>query len=363
MPSVGEVFRLYGDEYLGKFGDAMPAVHVRALETLRACRTGELGTAFWHCDSCGAEHITNRSCGNRHCPLCQHAKAEKWLSRQLERLLPCDYFLVTFTVPEEMRSFMRSNQRLCYAAMFDAASEALKKLGRDERFIGSREMGFLGVLQTWGDLLQFHPHLHFLVPAGALASDGTWIEARRKFLMRVEPLSKIYRAKFRDAMKDAGVYGEIPPCVWTRGWNSDVQPVGSGEHAMRYVGRYVFRVAISNSRIVSCDDHRVVFTYEDKDGRTKPCSVDALEFIRRFLQHVLPKGFVKVRHFGFLNHNSRRSIEELRKSIEAATGTKSEGTVKGAEAGTSTHTVPPCPKCGKPMRLIAITRLPLKGTG
>ena len=363
MPTVGEIFRRYGEEYLGKFADSMPAVHKRALELLRACRTGELGTVFRRCDSCGTEHVTNRSCGNRHCPQCQQARADLWLRRQLGRLIPCEYFLVTFTVPGEIRGFFRSNQRPCYGAMFDAASQALKKLGSDPRFIGSKDMGFFGVLQTWGSELQFHPHLHFIVPAGGLSPDGTWLPARRRFLMRVEPLSKIYRAKFREAMRAAGVYGRIPPVVWTKGWNTDARPVGSGEHAVRYVGRYVFRVAISNSRIVSCDDHRVVFTYEDDEGRTRPCSLDAIEFIRRFLQHVLPKGFVKVRHFGFLNQNSRHSVEEIRAKVTESTGMKMEEAADGDGAAAPTYTVPPCPKCGRPMRLVAVNRLPLENTG
>ena len=180
MPTLGEIFRRYGPEYLAKFADSMPAVQKRAMKLLRACRTGELGSVFWRCDSCGAEHVTSRSCGNRHCPQCQQARADLWLRRQLDRLIPCEYFLVTFTVPEETRGFFRSNQRLCYGGMFDAASQAMKKLGRDPRFIGSKAMGFFGVLQTWGSQLQFHPHLHFIVPAGGLSPDGTWLPARKR---------------------------------------------------------------------------------------------------------------------------------------------------------------------------------------
>ena len=189
--------------------------------------------------------------------------------------------------------------------------------------------------------------------------------------MRVEPLSRIYRARFREAMRAAGVYGRIPPVVRTKGWNADARPVGSGEHAVRCVGRCVFRVAISNSRIAGCndscndgcDDHRVVFTYADDEGRTRSCSLDAIEFIRRFLQHVLPRGFVKVRHFGFLNHNSRHSVEEIRAKVADATGAKIEGTADRDEAAAPTYAVPPCPKCGRPMRLVAVNRLPLRNTG
>lgn len=363
MTTVSDIFRMYGDEYLTRFGEAMPAVHRRALDLLRACRTGELGTATWWCESCQTSHVTNGSCGNRHCPLCQHPKTERWVSRQLERLLPCPYFLVTFTVPQEIRSFIRSNQKLCYSAMFASAESALKKLGSEARYIGSREMGFIGVLHTWGDLLQFHPHIHFLVPAGGVAKDGSWLKARTEFLMPVKALSKIYRAKFRDAMKAAEAYDAIPPCVWTKGWNTNIQSVGTGVNAVRYVGRYIFRVAISNSRIVSCVNRRVGFTYEGTDGHTKTCSLDVIEFIRRFLQHVLPKGFVKVRHYGFLSHNSRRSIEEMRLRILEATGVQSEEAVDRVETDTAARAAPPCPKCGKPMRLIMVNRLPLSNTG
>ena len=197
---------------------------------------------------------------------------------------------------------------------------------------------------------------------------------RRGFLFRVEPLSEIYRAKMKRFLTKAGVPDGLPSVVWARGWNVDCRSVGSGEAAVRYVGRYVFRVAISNRRIVSCENGHVVFSYEDKKNKTKLCSLDAHEFIRRFLQHVLPKGFVKVRHYGLLHHNARHSIEEVRLKIFVATGEETGETAHRAEAATSTHTllrsasyggqaVPLCPYCGRPMRFIAISRPPLKRSG
>jgi hypothetical protein len=364
MPTIGEILRRYGDEYRDRFGEGMPWSHKQVMDALAACRTGELGCVRWHCDACGADYFSDRSCGNRHCPQCQHAKADRWVRRELDRLLPCEYFMVTFTVPAEARSYFRSNQRPCYDAMFQAASAAIKKLARDPRFVGARDLAFFAVMQTWGSQLQFHPHLHVVMAAGGLDSEGQWHAARSGFLFRVEPLSEIYRAKMKQLLTKAGSSEDLPPIVWTKGWNVHCQSVGSGDNAVRYVGRYVFRVAISNSHIVSCENHRVVFRYDDKDsGTEKLCSLDALEFLRRLLQHTLPKGFVKVRHYGLLHHNARHSIEEIRLRIFVATGKETGETANRDEAATSAQAVPPCPVCGKPMRLVAVMSLSHQASG
>lgn len=235
----------------------------------------------------------------------------------MHNLLPCPYFLITFTVPDELRPFIRSNQGAAYSAMFSAASASLKTLAGDKRFIGAEKTGFTGVLHTWGRQLQYHPHIHFIVPGGGLSEDGNkWLPSKPDFFIRVEPLSIIYRAKFRDAMKQAGLYNSIDPPVWSKDWVVHSKAVGDGRASLKYLAPYVFRVAISNARIVSHDNHQVTFRYRKSgSNRLRSMTLDAMEFIRRFMQHVLPHGFMKIRHYGLLSSNSSTPIEKLRELI------------------------------------------------
>ena len=235
----------------------------------------------------------------------------------MRKLLPCPYFLVTFTVPEELRLFIRGHQKQAYAAMFDAGSGALKKLLKDKRFTGADQSGFFGVLHTWGRILQYHPHIHFVVPGGGLSKDRSrWMASKPDFLVHVKALSIIYKAKFRDAVRQAGLLDRIDPGVWRKDWVVNSQAVGSGKWTLRYLSRYVFRVAISNSRIISYDNHQVTFKYRKvKSRRSRRMSLDAMEFIRRFLQHALPTGFMKIRHYGFLSPNAATPIQKIRELI------------------------------------------------
>lgn len=235
----------------------------------------------------------------------------------MNNLLPCSYFLITFTLPEELRPFIRSNQQAAYSAMFSAASSSLKTLAEDKRFIGTEKTGFTGVLHTWGRQLQYHPHIHFIVPGGGLSEDGNkWLPSKPDFFIRVEPLSIIYRARFRDAMKQAGLYHSIDPTVWSKDWVVHSKAVGDGRASLKYLAPYVFRVAISNARIVGYDNHQVTFRYRKTgSNRLRSMTLDAMEFIRRFLQHVLPHGFMKIRHYGLLSSNSSEPIEKVRELI------------------------------------------------
>jgi hypothetical protein len=314
MPTVADVLRRHGGTYLERFGGAMPAEHKKVLQAICACRTGALGTIVYQCLSCGRRHTMDRSCGNRHCPSCQQDKTKAWLEKQTAQLLPCPYFLLTFTLPEGLRQFVRAHQRVAYAALFEASSEALKKLAADPKHIGSRRGGFFGVLHTWGRTLEYHPHVHYVVPGGAASEDGTrWLSSRADFFLPVRALSILFRAKFRDAMKQAGLYGQINSSVWRQDWVVHSRPAGDGAASLKYLAPYVFRVAISDRRIVSCDDQTVTFSYRKSGShRWRTMTLDALEFIRRFLQHVLPAGFQKVRHYGFLSPNSSLSVEAIR---------------------------------------------------
>ena len=317
MNHIQQIFRLYGDEYIRRYGSKMPQQHKKVIQAILNCRSGKYGYHLYQCPECGSRHVSSCSCGNRHCPGCQQHKAKKWLFKQMRKLLPCPYFLVTFTVPEELRLLIRGHQKWAYSVMFNAGSAALKKLLKDKRFAGADQSGFFGVLHTWGRILQYHPHIHFVVPGGGLSKDRSkWMASKPNFLVHVKALSIIYKAKFRDAVRQAGLLDRIDSGVWRRNWVVNSQAVGSGKWTLRYLSRYVFRVAISNSRIISYDNHQVTFKYRKvKNSRSRRMSLDAMEFIRRFLQHVLPTGFMKIRHYGFLSPNAATSIQKIRELI------------------------------------------------
>jgi hypothetical protein len=322
MPTVADVMRQYGPAYLERFGATMPAEHKKVLNAMMACRTGRLGLVFYECTSCGHTHVMGRSCGNRHCPTCQQDKTRAWLETQTDRLLPCPYFLLTFTVPAALRAVIRSHQRATYAALFDTSSEAIKALAADPKHVGAERCGFFGVLHTWGRTLEYHPHVHYVVPGGGLSADGgEWRPSRAHFFVPVPALSILFRAKFRDAMDKAGLLELIDPAVWRGDWVVHCQAVGDGKASLKYLAPYVFRVAISDRRIVSYDDGQVTFSYRKSgSNRWRKMTVGAPEFIRRFLQHALPARLQKVRHYGFLSANSRWLLDLARWLIALGQG-------------------------------------------
>jgi hypothetical protein len=355
MPTVADVVRQYGPAYLERYGATMPAEHQKVLQAIMACRTGELGTVLSVCQSCGKTHALGRSCGNRHCPSCQQDKTKAWLETQTARLLPCPYFLLTFTIPAELRDVVRRHQRMAYTALFDASSAAIKELATHPKFLGSDRCGFFGVLHTWGRTLEYHPHVHYVVPGGGLSEDGTqWRPTRADFFLPVRALSVLFRAKFRDAMTRAGLAAEVDPAVWRRDWVVHSEAVGDGRASLKYLAPYVFRVAISDRRIVSCEEGRVTFSYRRVgSNRWRKMTVEAHEFLRRFLQHVLPRGFPKVRHYGFLSPNSAVAIEAVRwlvmlyyGLVYVLLGRPSQ------EVGTELRIS--CPACGGPMRVLMV---------
>ena len=213
--------------------------------------------------------------------------------------MPVSCFMVTFTLPAALHEVARRNQQIIYNALFRASAAALQELAWDPRYVGG-QIGMVGVLHTWGRNLSFHPHVHYLVPAGGLAADGAqWLAAKRNFLIPVKALSPIFRAKFRDTLKREDLFDQIPAETWCADWVVHCQPVGNGLPALNYLAPYIFRVAISNNRIIQVADGRVTFRYQTSDtGQWRTCTLTAEEFLRRFLQHVLPKGFVKVRYYG-----------------------------------------------------------------
>lgn len=320
MKTINEIFRTFGPEYVERFGDSMPNNHHKVIQAILNCRTQAYGMTFYECDVCGETHRFFRSCGNRHCPICQNHKTRQWLEKQLKRQLPGHHFMITFTVPRQIRSVIRGNQRSCYDALFQASSETLKTLAVDEKYIGGNLPGFFGVLHTWGRQLPFHPHIHYVVSGGALSKqDGHWHPSRIDFYVPNKAASIIFKAKFRDKMKKAGLFEDIPKDAWNIDWNVNIKAVGNSERSVRYLAPYVFKVAISNSRIVSVKNRTVTFRYKKPgSSRWRSMPLDVMEFIRRFLQHVLPAGFMKIRYYGFMNQNSSVSLEKVRLLIELA---------------------------------------------
>jgi hypothetical protein len=322
MKTIKDIFSAYAPEYLQRFQTSMPHNHLKVIEAIVHCRTQSCGISVYQCEDCGRIHRLFRSCGDRHCPTCQNHKVQKWLHRHLTNQLPGHHFMITFTVPDKIRPLIRKNQKKCYPALFKASSGALKVLAADPKHIGGDLPGFFGVLHTWGRQMQYHPHIHYIVPGGALdKSHQQWIPSRIDFYVPVRALSVIFTAKFRDQMKKGALMDAIHPSLWQDPWNVHIQPVGSGERSVRYLAPYLFKVAISNSRIIKVMNRKVTFLYKKKKSRRwRRISLDVMEFIRRFLQHVLPNGFMKVRYYGFMNHNASFSIEQVNMRIQKAFG-------------------------------------------
>jgi len=358
MPTVADVVRRYGPGYLARFGTAVPAAHRQVLYAIAACRTGELGTVVFACAACGRSHHMGRSCGDRHCPTCQQARTRAWVEKETARLLPCPYFLLTFTLPAELRRFVRAHQRVCYAALFEASSLAIRRLAADPRFVGTLSPGFLGVLHTWGRTLEYHPHVHYVVPGGGPSPDGSrWLPSRAHFFVPVKALSKLFRGIFREALERAGLAGQVDPAVWRKDWVVHSQAAGDGRASLRYLAPYVFRVAIGDHRIRSCEDGHVTFTYRRSGSRRwRTMRLEAHEFLRRFLQHVLPRGFQKVRYYGFASPNARPSLESVRWLVTLHAGARF--TLRAEPARAPTQVPPPlrCGECGGRLYVVAFVR-------
>jgi hypothetical protein len=316
MPALADIFIRYGDEYLRKFGAGMLPSHRRVMTAITACRTQALGGSLYRCPSCERKHYSYHSCGNRHCPRCGHDSAERWARKQSAHIprFPC--FLLTFTVPHELNGLIRSHQKDLYGLLFRTASQALKKLCADPRHLGAQP-GMLAVLHTWGRDIGYHPHIHFLVPAGGIDTRGNWVPTRyRDFLVPVKALSPIFRAKFRDGIKALGLFDAVPPAVWKKGWVAHSEPAGQGPELIRYLARYIHRVALANSQIISLAHNRVTFRYQPVGTKVrKTMTLPALAFMARFLQHVLPRRFAKVRYYGFLHPRCRDKLEAVRTQL------------------------------------------------
>ncbi len=344
METIKDIFQAFGPEYMTRFGGAMPGDHRKVINAIINCRTHHYGATIYTCEKCGQSHIIYRSCGNRHCPTCQHHKARQWLDRQTKRQLPGHHFMITFTVPQQIRRFIRSHQRLCYAVLFRASADTMKKLATDPKYIGGDLPGFFGVLHTWGRQLQYHPHIHYIVPGGALSKiNHKWHPSRIDFYLPVKAMSIIFKAKFRDLMKKNPLYSQIPSKVWEQNFIVNSQAVGGSERSIKYLAPYGFKIAISDYRIVNIENRRISFKYKkSKSNRWRTMQLHVMEFMRRYLQHVLPTGFMKIRYYGFLNPNCRVSLQKISALIQTALGFF----IKAPKTEIKPRNPPTCSFCG-----------------
>ncbi len=318
MPTLSEVFLTFGQQYLDRFASTMLPGHIKALWDIATCRSGVKGGRLVKCNKCGHTDYVYHSCCNRSCPQCYAAKSQIWLEKRKSELLDVPYFHLVFTLPQQIRPLVRSNQKVMYTILFKAAVYALNKLAADKRYLGG-QMGIIAVLHTWGRALNYHPHLHCLVPGIGLSKDKQEIYlAKHNYLVPVKALSKIFRAKFLQLGGE-----ELPrkvrddKCLTNtpKKWVVYSKPTfGHTEKVLEYLARYLHRTAITNSRIVESNPHEKTVTFKYKPVGAKDwkyMTLNALEFMRRFLQHVLPKGFHKVRYYGFHSPTNRDWLKRI----------------------------------------------------
>ena len=351
MPTVAEVFRRFGPAYLQQVGTRLPAAHRRVIRSIIACRSESLGTLHYACTACHRPFELYRSCGNRHCPTCGGAKNHAWLSKRIDRLLPVPHFMITFTVPAALRPFFLHHQRISYNAFFSASSSVLSRLASEDTWFPGDTPGFFGVLHTWGRTLQYHPHIHYIVPAGAFdRQTHRWHHSREAFFVPVRILSRLVRQRFFSLISNAGLLRDLPPDLFHRDWNVDSRPVGTGRRAVKYLSAYVFRTAISDKRIVAISDDSVAFRYTDsKSGNAAQMSLAPIDFIGRFLHHVLPTGFMRIRYYGFLHPASAMPL------ALAATLLEAFADVRAAARRRPQATPPFCPRCSGPGTFLRFT--------
>ncbi len=377
---VADIFQQYGARYLEEFGASLSVEQRRAIQAIAQCRTAALGGHVERCGQCGHQRISYNSCRNRHCPKCQAAARSEWMDARAEELLPVPYFHVVFTLPDTLAPLVLQNKRVLYGVLFRAVAETLKGLAADPKHLGA-EIGFLAVLHTWGQNLMYHPHVHCVVPAGGIAPDGQhWVAGKGDFFLPVRVMSRVFRGKFIDFLKRAfrrgklGFFGKLAcyaePAQFERLLDAAVRhewvvyakrAFGGPTQVLKYLARYTHRVAISNKRLLEFRDGRVHFQYKDytDDNKMKTMAVDAMEFIRRFLLHVLPSGFMRIRHYGFLGNRHREpKLELCRKLLGTSSGVEPGKECKPPETLITTaqaDILAVCPACGSG-RMIFVER-------
>jgi hypothetical protein len=361
-PTLGDVIRRFSAALLQHRGAAVTPAQHAVLSTLGRCHTTALGGHLYVCDHCGVELAAYNSCGDRHCPSCLGQRSAAWLEARAAELLPVPYFHVVFTVPSEIAALALGNKKVVYSILFRAASETLLEIGADPRHLGAT-LGFLAILHTWTQTMQHHPHIHCIVPGGGLSPErDRWVKSRDNFLLPVAVLSCLYRKKFLAYLANAARAGSLRFAGVTAnlaspsGFEAFLQeqkdkdwvvyakpPFGSPAQVLKYLARYTHRVAISDRRIRSIQGDAVTFGYRDNEsGRQRDMTLDGVEFLRRFLLHVLPQGFVRIRYFGlFANCVRAVNVARCRELLPAATTGEGASTPKPEDDPRDL-----CPECG-----------------
>ncbi|HNB46850.1 MAG TPA: transposase, partial [Burkholderiaceae bacterium] len=344
--SLAEVLQIHWPAYCAQFGPLLPDEQVAAVRAIRRCRTPALGGQLYQCD-CGRRHFAWHSCNHRACPRCGRADAQAWLEQQRTRLLPVPYFLVTLTVPEPLREPIRAAPRAWLSALLKEGASAVQDLARQPQHLGA-ELGLTAVVQTWTRDLRYHPHVHLLVPGGGLTADGLrWLRVKDpQFFLPQVKLAARFKGRLLAWLREpaqAELLAAVPVKAWRQKWVADVQPVGSGEAALKYLAAYLCRPPLHECQIESCDAAQVTFRYRENGGAVQRVTVSGAEFVRRVLQHVLPKGFQRVRHYGWLG----AAASARRARIAALLDWR-------APAALPVPAIPPpkCPACGKVMTLL-----------
>jgi len=377
---LADIFSLYGDDY--RRSHAMSYEQLKAMHHIKICRTAKLGGHVEQCNRCGFEKIAYNSCRDRHCPKCQTLTKEQWLNDRKAELLPCGYFHLVFTLPHDLNPIILSNRRTTLNILFAAVNETLQAFAKDPQWRLEGRLGFICVLHTWSQRLVDHFHLHCLIPAGALSfTKDKWLPANESYLFKITSLAMAFKNRYLKLLFNAYLKGELIftektaaleskpsfqqliDAVSTIKWNAYAKrPFAGPQQVLEYLGRYTHRVAISNNRIIAIDNGRGTFTYRDRqqDNEIKKMTLEAHEFIRRFLLHILPSGFMKIRYFGFLSHtNKGKQIPLIRDLIDpsAKLPEKTEETICEMMLRLTGTDITCCPKC-KRGKMIKVRKLP-----
>lgn len=369
---VADIFREHGAVYREEHRTALLPEQSRVMRAIEVCRTAALGGHVDACLDCGHQRISYNSCRNRHCPKCQALASAIWLEEREAELLPVPYFHVVFTLPQELAPLALQNKRVIYNQLFSAVWATLQRIARDERHLGA-EIGCLAVLHTWGQQLQHHPHIHCVVPGGGLSLDGKqWRSCRENYFLPVKVLSRLFRRMMLERVERAfeqdslsfhgklsylgkkGAFFELTSRLRRKEWVVYAKvPFGSPEQVLRYLGRYTHRVAISNSRLIKVEDGMVSFRWKDyrRAERQRVMTLEAGEFIRRFLLHVLPRGFQRIRHYGMLsNRGGAEKLERARRLLTSREKAELKPVAGGEESceEVENKSLRVCPACGSP---------------
>jgi hypothetical protein len=369
---MADVIRYAGTGFIERSHRWINGQHLKVLQAILRCRTAALGGHRDRCADCGHTAISYNSCRNRHCPRCQGNARLRWLQQRERELLPTRYIHAVFTLPRELAPLALQNKRILYSLLFHASAETLQQVARDPRHLGA-EIGFFSVLHTWNQRLQHHPHVHCVIAAGGLAPDhARWIASQRSFFLPVKVLSRVFRGKFLAGLKKAfhhghlQFHGHLAPlaeprsfaawlrCLFRHDWIVySKRPFGGPEHALRYLGAYTHRVGISNSRLLALSEGRVSFRWRDSahGNRNRVMSLPVDEFLRRFLLHLLPRGFVRIRNFGFLANRQRSALLPLCFRLLRSPAPASGATSQASEPPRS-QPLPKCPRCGGSMHVL-----------